>query len=162
MPRNPPSEDASATFLLIVCSHALNPAASCGAEKVGLTASERKNVSPEVDIPTPVIRVSTHESQYRGPGPLPPARSAGFASSHLSIERHPHPMHCVSPALRRLSSAILWSIRFVHLPERRAQSRLVGMRSAGSLASSSPISSSVSPILCAKTMNAMRRSTDRG
>src|SRR5262245_31048195 len=31
MPRNPPSEDASATFLLIVCSHALNPAASCGA-----------------------------------------------------------------------------------------------------------------------------------
>src|SRR6476619_1081194 len=31
MPRNPPSDDASATFLLIVCSHALNPAASCGA-----------------------------------------------------------------------------------------------------------------------------------
>jgi len=35
------------------------------------------------------------------------------------FERHPHPMHCVSPALRRLNSAILWS-------ERRAQSRLVG------------------------------------
>src|SRR5262249_16280404 len=31
IPRNPPSEEASATFLLIVCSHALNPAASCGA-----------------------------------------------------------------------------------------------------------------------------------
>jgi hypothetical protein len=39
--------------------------------------------------------------QYRGPGPLRPARSAGFASLHLSIERHPHPMHCVSPARRR-------------------------------------------------------------
>ena len=43
----------------------------------------------------------TQPSQYRGPGPRRPARSAGFARLHLSIERHPHPMHCVSPALRR-------------------------------------------------------------
>src|SRR5262245_28892817 len=50
---------------------------------------------------------TTQPSQYRGPGPRRPARSAGFASSHLSIDRHPHPMHCVSPALRRCSSAIL-------------------------------------------------------
>ena len=31
-------------------------------------------------------------------------------------------MHSVSPALRRCSSAIRWSIRLVHSPERRAQS----------------------------------------
>jgi hypothetical protein len=44
---------------------------------------------------------SIHLSQKRGPGPRFPARSLGFAYSHLSIERHPHPMHWVSPALRR-------------------------------------------------------------
>src|SRR6516165_435144 len=31
MPRKPHSEEASATCSLIVCNHALNPAASCGA-----------------------------------------------------------------------------------------------------------------------------------
>ena len=42
-------------------------------------------------------------------------------------------MHSVSPALRRWSSAILWSIRFVHSPERRAQSRASGHAVGGKL-----------------------------
>ena len=47
----------------------------------------------------------------------------------------------------------------LQLVVRRAQSRRVGARSGGSLASSSPISSSVRPTFWAKTMNAMRRRT---
>ena len=50
----------------------------------------------------------------------------------------------------------------VHSPDSRAQSRRVGTRSGGSFASSAPISSSDSPIRCANTMKAMRRSTERG
>ena len=49
--------------------------------------------------------------QYRGPGPRPAALSPGFASWQRSRERHPHPMHSVSPALRRSSSAMRSSIR---------------------------------------------------
>ena len=44
----------------------------------------------------------------------------------------------------------------------REQSARVGVRSSGSFASSPPISSSDNPIRCAKTINAMRRSTARG
>ena len=54
------------------------------------------------------------------------------------------------------------SIRLVHLLDSRDQSRLVGARSGGSLDSSAPISSRLSPIRWANTMNAMRRSTGRG
>ena len=50
------------------------------------------------------------------------------------------------------------SMREVHALERRAQSRPVGVRCAGSLASSAPISSRDKPTRWAKTMNAMRRS----
>ena len=54
------------------------------------------------------------------------------------------------------------SMRALQFVVRRAQSRRVGARSGGSLASSPPISSSVRPTFWAKTMNAMRRSTGRG
>ena len=54
------------------------------------------------------------------------------------------------------------SIRDVHVAERRDQSRRVGAWWGGSLASSAPISSSVSPMRWAKTMKAIRRSTGRG
>ena len=46
--------------------------------------------------------------------------------------------------------------------ERRDQSRFVGARSGGSLASSPAISSRVRPTRWAKTMNAIRRRTGRG
>ena len=59
-------------------------------------------------------------------GPSASGSIGGIASLHLSIERHPHPIHCVRPSLIRWSSTILWSIRFVHPPERRAQSRASG------------------------------------
>ena len=71
-------------------------------------------------------------------------------------------MHSVSPALRRSSSAMRSSIRPVQLPDSFDQSLFRGARSGGSLESSSPISSRVRPILWAKTMNAIRRSTRRG
>jgi hypothetical protein len=48
------------------------------------------------------------------------------------------------------------SMRAVHWLERRDQSFPVGARCAGSLASSAPISSSESPMRCAKTMKAIR------
>jgi hypothetical protein len=70
-------------------------------------------------------------------------------------------MHSVRPTFSRSSSAIRSSIRAPHLLDRRDQSRRVGARSAGSLASSEPISSSVSPTRWANTMNAIRRSTGR-
>ena len=50
----------------------------------------------------------------------------------------------------------------VHLLDRRDQSRLVGARSGGSLASSPPISSRFSPMRWANTMKAIRRSTGAG
>lgn len=106
--------------------------------------------------------MATHPSQYLGPGPLRPAISAGFARLQRSIDRQPQPMHSVSPDLRRCNSAMRWSMRLVHRPDKRDQSRRDGTRSAGNLASSAPISSSVSPIRCAKTMKAIRRSTERG
>ena len=71
-------------------------------------------------------------------------------------------MHSVNPARRRWSSAIRRSIRSVHVLESRDQSLRVGARCGGSFASSLPISSSVSPIRCAKTMNAIRRRTGLG
>ena len=71
-------------------------------------------------------------------------------------------MHSVSPAFSRSSSAIRSSIRADHPLDSRAQSLRVGARSGGSLASSTPISSSVSPIRWANTMNAIRRKTGRG
>ena len=54
------------------------------------------------------------------------------------------------------------SMRSVQPPESRDQSRRVGVRPPGSLPSSAPISSSVSPTFCANTMKAIRRSTARG
>ena len=54
------------------------------------------------------------------------------------------------------------SIRPLQPLERRDQSRRVGARSGGSLASSVAISSSVRPTRWANTMNAIRRSTARG
>ena len=54
------------------------------------------------------------------------------------------------------------SMRAVQRLDRRDQSRALGARSGGSLASSAPISSSVSPMRWAKTMKAIRRSTGRG
>lgn len=102
-----------------------------------------------------------HPSQYLAPGPLRPATSAGFAKLHRSIDRQPQPMHSPSPDRRRCNSAMRWSIRFAHALDSRDQSRRDGTRSAGSLASSAPISSSVSPIRCAKTMKAIRRNADR-
>ncbi len=100
-------------------------------------------------------------SQYRGPGPRLAARSPGLASLQRSSDRQPQPMHSVRLPLRRSSSAMRASILAVHVLESRAQSRRVGARSGGSLASSAPISSSVSPTRWAKTMKAMRRSTGR-
>ena len=63
---------------------------------------------------------------------------------------------------RALFGLMRWSIRSVHPPERRAQSWRAGARSAASLASSAPISSRLSPIRCANTMKAIRRSADFG
>ena len=40
-------------------------------------------------------------SQYRGPGPALPARSAGFASRQRPIDRQPQPMHSVRPSRSR-------------------------------------------------------------
>src|SRR6478735_1771106 len=78
-----------------------------------------------------------------------------------SSDRHPHPMHWVSPARRRSSSWIRSSIRDVHVRDRRDQSPRVGARPGGSLPSSTAISSRVSPTRCAKTTKAIRRSTAR-
>ena len=77
-----------------------------------------------------------HPSQYLGPGPFRPAMSAGFARPHRSIDRQPQPMH--SADRRRCNSAMRWSMRFVHSPDNRDQSRRVGTRSSGNLASSAP------------------------
>ena len=71
-------------------------------------------------------------------------------------------MHSVRPRLSRSSSAIRSSIRALQPLDRRDQSRRVGARSAGSLVSSVPISSSDNPTRWAKTMKAIRRSTGRG
>lgn len=49
----------------------------------------------------------------------------------------------------------------VHCSDRRAQRRPVGTRSDGTFPNSTPISSSVSPTRCAKTMNAIRLSAAR-
>ena len=71
-------------------------------------------------------------------------------------------MHSVIPSRSRCSSSMRSSIRPCHVPDSLAQSRRPGTRSVGSFASSSPISSSVSPTRCANTMNATRRITARG
>ena len=65
--------------------------------------------------------------QKRGPGPRPAARSPGFASVQRSSERQPHPMHSVSPALSRSSSAMRASMREAQVLERRDQSVRVGV-----------------------------------
>ncbi|SEI16366.1 hypothetical protein RTCCBAU85039_5422 [Rhizobium tibeticum] len=110
---------------------------------------------------TPRSRPYHHPSQYLGPGPLRPATSAGFARLHRSIDKQPQPMHSVSPDRRRCNSAMRWSMRIAHSPDSRDQSRRDGTWSAGNLASSAPISSSVNPMRCAKAMKAIRRNTDR-
>jgi hypothetical protein len=71
-------------------------------------------------------------------------------------------MHCVSPSRRRCSSAIRSSIRRVQPADSFAQSDRSGTRLRGSFDSSAAISSSDSPIFCAKTTNAIRRSAARG
>ncbi len=68
-------------------------------------------------------------------------------------------MHAVKPSRRRCSSSMRSSIRSLHVRDNLDQSALSGIRLAGSLANSTPISSSVNPIRCAKTMKAMRRNT---
>jgi hypothetical protein len=57
------------------------------------------------------------------------------------MERHPHPMHCVRPSLIRWSSSTLWSIRFVHPPERRARSPRVEISAARSVRQKCPVRS---------------------
>ena len=100
--------------------------------------------------------------QNRGPGPERPTLSPGLASWHCCNERHPQPMHCVRPALRRSSSAMRSSTRLVQPADSFAQSDRSGTRLWGSFESSTPISSSDRPIFCANTMKAMRRRTARG
>ena len=71
--------------------------------------------------------------QNRGPGPARPTRSPGFARWHCCNDRHPQPMHCVSPARSRCSSAICSSTRLVHADESFAQSARSGTRFCGKL-----------------------------
>ena len=87
-------------------------------------------------IPTPSARwsvaggavssASSRRSSSAGQDRSRAARSSGLASWQRSSERHPQPMHSVSPSLRRSSSAIRSSIRDVHVAESRDQSRRVG------------------------------------
>src|SRR5215467_5272753 len=84
--------------------------------------------------------------QYRGPEPNLATRSPGLASWQRSNDRHPHPMHWVSPCLRRSSSAMRSLMRLLQFPESLAQSARSGTRLLGSLDNSSRISSSDSPI----------------
>ena len=95
-------------------------------------------------------------------GPEPRGAVARVGGRHRSSDRHPQPMHSVSPRRRRSSSTIRSSIRVVHFDESRDQSRLVGARSGGSFASSPAISSRLRPMRWAKTMKAIRRNTERG
>ena len=66
--------------------------------------------------------------QYRGPEPNLATRSPGLASLQRSNDRHPHPMHWVSPCLRRSSSAMRSLMRLLQFPESLAQSALSGTR----------------------------------
>ena len=95
-------------------------------------------------------------------GPSRAARSPGFASRQRSSDRQPQPMHSVSPRLQPLELGDPLVDPGAPPRERRDQSRFVGARSGGSLASSPAISSRVRPTRWAKTMNAIRRSTDAG
>jgi len=61
------------------------------------------------------------------PGPLVSRPIGWIRELHLSIDRHPHPIQCVSPSLRRWSSAILRSIRLVRSPEGGDQSLPYGL-----------------------------------
>ena len=70
-----------------VCARSSRSTATCS-YRLSISGLRRDPVGPD-------------QSQYRGPGPWRPARSAGFASLHLSMERHPHPMHWVRPARSR-------------------------------------------------------------
>ena len=83
--------------------------------------------------------------QYRGPEPNLATRSPGLASRQRSNDRHPHPMHWVSPCLRRSSSAMRSLMPLLQFPESLAQSARSGTRLLGSLDNSSRISSSDSP-----------------
>ena len=96
-------------------------------------------------------------SAVRVPAGRPDRR--GWRSRQRSSDRHPQPMHSVNPSLRRSSSAIRSSIWALHQLESRAQSRRVGTRWGGRVASSAPICSSVSPTCWANTMKAIRRRT---
>ena len=71
-------------------------------------------------------------------------------------------MHCVEPVAEplELGDALIDAAR--PLADSRAQSARSGTRFCGSRASSAATSVSDSPIFCAKTMKAIRRSTARG
>ena len=90
-----------------------------------------------------------------------PARSPRFASWHLSSERQPQPMH--SPRPKRSAGAPRCERRASRSTRSRCGPSPCASvaRSGGSLASSAAMSSSESPIFCANTMNAIRRSTPR-
>ena len=107
-------------------------------------------------------RISGASTRRRGPGPCRPSSSAGFAMGHRSSDRHPHadavaevvaqvlqvadPGVEPAPASRRASSC---------------QSRRVGVRPSGSVASTAAISASGIPTRCPIRTSATRRSVSR-
>jgi hypothetical protein len=110
------------------------------------THQATRRVAPHRSLDQRIQKRRDAYTQERGPGPARPCLSSGFAIQHASKERHPHPMHFVSPSRKRWSSAALSSIRFSHSPDSCSQSEGEGVWSAGSFSSSAPISSSESPI----------------
>ena len=89
------------------------------------------------------------------------ARSAGLEMPHCLSDRQPQPMHESSLSRNASRAATCSSSRVRQCVEMRCQSDLVGVRLAGSWASSARISSRVSPTLLAARMKASRRSTLR-
>ena len=100
----------------------------------------------------------------------PVARPGTAACGPVAWIREPTPVERQAAAAdafgeaasSRSSSAMRSRMRFVQRPESLAQSERSGTWCRGSFASSAPISSSDSPIRCAKTMKATRRITARG